>query len=235
MFVVSARHRWIIDAELNFSSFFLSLMVSLLLRVDTMHDSMLYENGGRELLASKTQMCLFSCVYIEMIVVAYTFRRSFASWSFVHSLSRHVQKVFFKSIAGVRAHYTLVFVIGCKAPLRTTTHPTFRIWQLDPHSRFLSLSTEYLEIEDRAFYDFDPDWRHCPEFYFYCFGRFLGSEGNPRFWRGVDEWSGCSICTVWELLGVACCSCDWGYKSQVNPPIHCCCFFLTSRYLRAPR
>lgn len=146
MFVVSARHRWIIDAELNFSNFFLSLMVSLLLRIDTERDSMLYAIAGRGLLTSMAKMCLFSCVYIEMIVVAYTFRRSFTSWSFVHSFSRHVPKVFFKSIAGVRAHYTLVFVIGCKAPLRTTTHPTFRIWQLDPHSRFLSLSTEHLEI-----------------------------------------------------------------------------------------
>jgi hypothetical protein len=63
MFVVSARHRWIIDAELNFSSFFLSLMVSLLLRVDTMHDSMLYENGRRELLASKHK-CVFFLVFI---------------------------------------------------------------------------------------------------------------------------------------------------------------------------
>ena len=208
-------------------------MVSLLLRIDTERDSMLYAIAGRGLLTSMAKMCLFSCVYIEMIVVAYTFRRSFTSWSFVHSFSRHVPKVFFKSIAGVRAHYTLVFVIGCKAPLRAATHSTFRIWQLDTHSRFLSLSTEYLEIEDWAFHDLDSDRRYCSEFHLYCFGRFLGSEGNPRFWRGVDEWSGCYLCTVWELLGVACCSCDWGYKSQVSPPTPCCCSLLISRYLRA--
>ena len=208
-------------------------MVSLLLRIDTERDSMLYAIAGRGLLTSMAKMCLFSCVYIEMIVVAYTFRRSFTSWSFVHSFSRHVPKVFFKSIAGVRAHYTLVFVIGCKAPLRTTTHPTFRIWQLYTDSRFLSLGTKYLEIENRAFYDLDSNRRYCSEFHLYRFRRFLGSESYPRFWRGFDEWSGCYLCTVWELLGVACCSCDWGYKSQVSPPIHCFYSFLISRYLRA--
>jgi hypothetical protein len=123
---------------------------------------------------------------------------------------------------GIGTHLPLVLAIRHQAPLRAAIRPSLCLRQLYTHSRFLFIRIGNLQGKNRSFYDPYPHWRYGFELCFHNFCRFVGSKSNPDFGCSLNDCCWCYICTVRKLLGSACCSCDWCYKSEVGTQLKIC-------------